>query len=636
MQRACHFLRANRNTAAAVGILLLLFVFFVGAPPVFAQAELAQEVAEAAGLPQTNIVLIIARIIRAFLGVLGIILTVLVIYAGWLYMSAGGETGKVETAKKVLKNAVIGLIIILSAFAITQFVISRLLGAAGLGGATSASIARRYGEPLGSALDGRVISAHYPDRNALDIPRNTKIFITFVESINPASLIDGWSVETPSVTLLNTNNVKIFETAKEEKDALAAEKVKVSVTEEQGPDGKKVYRTFVFDPVDLLGNAQRDTNYTVALKPDIKKERGGDVFTGSSKEGYQWTFEVSTIVDVTPPTIVSFIPSADKTHDRNITVELTFSEAMNPLSAVGTWKQVGTGGAGFTNISVINRRDNKRVPGTYEISNAYRTVSFTTMDNCAKDECNNKIYCLPPLSPIQVEARAATVDAENAPQAELRGGGYDGLTDAAGNSLDGNGDGEATGPAATPGPPPKLSDTKSWSFNTNNNVDKRTPKIKLIAPGILEPLVDPSRPVEITFDMPMKTSSLTNTNVQLWPDPYYAFWFSVTPELIAPTLLSGGVPRITWGLPDQSLTKATIRHPPLVSTEDGGHNYYPVVTSNVKGINQFCLYPSVGPAIVPPGPPGSSCVGAPYCCDGNPSTTACKTGTNKELPIAPQ
>lgn len=77
---------------------------------------------------------IAANIIRIALGFLGLIAISLIIYAGWLWMTAAGEEEKIEKAKKILISAVIGLIIILSAFAIASFILSRLLGATTGGG----------------------------------------------------------------------------------------------------------------------------------------------------------------------------------------------------------------------------------------------------------------------------------------------------------------------------------------------------------------------------------------------------------------------------------------------------------------------------------------------------------------------
>ena len=69
---------------------------------------------------------VIGKIISVVLGLLGIILLVLIIYAGWLWMSAGGDSKQVDKAKDYIKNAVIGLVLILMAYVITGFVIDKL------------------------------------------------------------------------------------------------------------------------------------------------------------------------------------------------------------------------------------------------------------------------------------------------------------------------------------------------------------------------------------------------------------------------------------------------------------------------------------------------------------------------------
>lgn len=72
---------------------------------------------------------IAANIIRIALGILGILFLVLILYAGFLWMTAGGEEDKISKAKKLLSNGVVGLVIILSAYAISYFVFQSLLGA---------------------------------------------------------------------------------------------------------------------------------------------------------------------------------------------------------------------------------------------------------------------------------------------------------------------------------------------------------------------------------------------------------------------------------------------------------------------------------------------------------------------------
>ena len=71
----------------------------------------------------TDVRSIVANIIRAFLGLLGIIFLILLVAAGYKYMTAGGNEDQIKEAKKQIMHALIGLLIIMAAYAITIFVI---------------------------------------------------------------------------------------------------------------------------------------------------------------------------------------------------------------------------------------------------------------------------------------------------------------------------------------------------------------------------------------------------------------------------------------------------------------------------------------------------------------------------------
>jgi TRAP-type C4-dicarboxylate transport system permease small subunit len=73
---------------------------------------------------------LIGSLIAVLLSVLGIIFVVLVVYAGFLYLTAAGDDEKVKKAKKLLNQSVIGLVIIIAAYAIADYVISALTTAA--------------------------------------------------------------------------------------------------------------------------------------------------------------------------------------------------------------------------------------------------------------------------------------------------------------------------------------------------------------------------------------------------------------------------------------------------------------------------------------------------------------------------
>lgn len=75
----------------------------------------------------TDIRVIIGRVIRVFLGLLGIVFVVLIVLAGYKWMSAAGDSGKVDEAKDQLQTGAIGLLIVLAAYGVTIFVFRAIL-----------------------------------------------------------------------------------------------------------------------------------------------------------------------------------------------------------------------------------------------------------------------------------------------------------------------------------------------------------------------------------------------------------------------------------------------------------------------------------------------------------------------------
>ncbi|MEI8360564.1 MAG: pilin [bacterium] len=68
---------------------------------------------------------IIQNVISIILSFLGVIFLILTIYAGYLWMTAQGDPKKVEQAKDILTRAVIGLIIVVSSYTLSSYVITK-------------------------------------------------------------------------------------------------------------------------------------------------------------------------------------------------------------------------------------------------------------------------------------------------------------------------------------------------------------------------------------------------------------------------------------------------------------------------------------------------------------------------------
>jgi type IV secretory pathway VirB2 component (pilin) len=81
------------------------------------------------GLPQTDLKVTIMRIINVILGFLGIIAIIIIVLGGFKWMTCGGSEDKTKEARELIIAGIIGLVIVLAAYAIVNFVIDQYLTA---------------------------------------------------------------------------------------------------------------------------------------------------------------------------------------------------------------------------------------------------------------------------------------------------------------------------------------------------------------------------------------------------------------------------------------------------------------------------------------------------------------------------
>lgn len=111
-------------------IIILLLPYFVFA----AESEILNRlntVSATGGYDTTNKATPLAQVagivIGALISLLGVIFIAYIVLAGYSWMTAYGDQTKVTKAKDTIKHSVIGLIIMLSAFAIWRFIYDTLL-----------------------------------------------------------------------------------------------------------------------------------------------------------------------------------------------------------------------------------------------------------------------------------------------------------------------------------------------------------------------------------------------------------------------------------------------------------------------------------------------------------------------------
>ena len=75
---------------------------------------------------------IIVDVINWLIGASVLVCVVMLVWAGYSYMTAGGDEGKVQKATKTLTNAIIGLVISLLALVLVNFIRNTFLGQTGV------------------------------------------------------------------------------------------------------------------------------------------------------------------------------------------------------------------------------------------------------------------------------------------------------------------------------------------------------------------------------------------------------------------------------------------------------------------------------------------------------------------------
>ena len=113
-------IRRVAATAAAIAVLAPLAAI--------AAVDTGSELGATFGLGTgTDVKQAIINIVGFLLTFLGLIAVVIILYGGFQWMTSAGNEERVTSARSTLTAGLIGLIIILAAFAITQFVINTII-----------------------------------------------------------------------------------------------------------------------------------------------------------------------------------------------------------------------------------------------------------------------------------------------------------------------------------------------------------------------------------------------------------------------------------------------------------------------------------------------------------------------------
>lgn len=558
------------------------------------------------GLPKEDVRVVIARIIRVALGLIGIIMVVLLMYGGYLWMSAGGNNEQISKAQQVLKNAAIGLAIILSSYAITIFVMRVLgIGDAGggdQGGGGGGSVQTQNFQ--GSGALGGIIKDHYPTRDQQDVPRNTRIIITFRKPIKLSSFVQNTNQtkdQNGNEVFGDCTNIGDKMNWQTDCDSLILDNDHINIT--RADNGQKIngasilasvangkVYTIVIRPYDYLGSNSEKIAYKVrlgkAILLDDPVNNNPPAFEAKvlGNDYYEWQFTCSTALDTTPPHVASVFPGNKSVETKNSVIQIDFSKPMDPTGIQGKFLQ-GNSVYALEGNNIFLKSNQSSVPlGSFTLTNGYRTLEFTSIKECGKNACGNKIYCLPVCDKAgssctqdtyELLVKAAKTFTANSFEAIP----FSGAMDVAGNALDGNNNGKVdnAGSGNDIFVDQKKPDNYFWSFNLKDEIDLTAPFIKTVTPGLDATYVNAQDKLAILFSKRMRADSL------------YSISIDQHPEREIPLCR---VPSATFNDLD-STTLTNILHCPFIQ---GSRNYYlPNVTSEVEDVHYNCFYPGKGP-----------------------------------------
>ncbi len=147
---------AKLSLISLIGATTMLTLFF--SVPVFAKKTFNDAgqslgvVADKTGHEKVGLTDYLPRVITTAFAAVGATFLALMVYAGMKWMTAGGNSDRVETAQSTLSNAAIGLIVIVAAYTITSFITNRLVAPSGATGGDPAFNSEYGGDTIGCCL----------------------------------------------------------------------------------------------------------------------------------------------------------------------------------------------------------------------------------------------------------------------------------------------------------------------------------------------------------------------------------------------------------------------------------------------------------------------------------------------------
>ncbi len=385
------------------------------ASPIFAVelTEGMEEVLTTSQLPTTPLVTVIGNVIKWVLGFLGLIATIIIIIGGFQWMSSGGNQEKIDKAKKLMINGLIGLIIVVLAYSISWFIIRAIeenIGPGEEGGGWGEEGPGNHYQLRGANY--LVITSRSPKAGET-VAQNTKVIVSFNQKLNADSFrLDKENCSNPTVYVQkieggNSTNIEgsiivkgnsfIFIPKGTCENLLSQCEIK--------EDGNKDCN-FIFKNNSCCG-CFNPGSYRIMLKSGKEGILGTRSGGNTLGQDIVWTFTVGNFIDNVAPQIESALPLEGNTVARNAGIAVTFTKPIdintlivyNPNCAEGQECQSwSTNSLNDATIKVKIGEDG--VPGYFERLTD-KSFMFRPTDLCPGEAA--ACHCFPANSTIKVE-----------------------------------------------------------------------------------------------------------------------------------------------------------------------------------------------------------------------------------------
>ncbi|MBL7053708.1 Ig-like domain-containing protein [Patescibacteria group bacterium] len=278
-------------------LLFFAFLFFSPLANVLAQNEMnlnqgLSDFGNTAGYGQADLPQVVGNIIKIVLGLLGLIGVIIIITGGVIWLTSAGDPEKIKKARRIMQEGIIGMIIILSSYAIVAFIMTRFAGITGEGWTGSG------GDPGGSGSYG-------------DVFKITKIETT--HGGDEASYHQDVYLCSAVQPLFNSrvNSGKIDDLVLDES---------IKITNNVGEIFTGTWQTrnnaIIFKHVATLFDA--NTNYSAYLPKQILDSQGRTlqecIASGNCQEtgsNFIWDFTTGETTDIINPEVTSTYPISD-------------------------------------------------------------------------------------------------------------------------------------------------------------------------------------------------------------------------------------------------------------------------------------------------------------------------------------